>query len=285
MTNRKYKITASIIGPYLPNSIEIDKYLIHKFDEKVPVALPTKITAKAVNEAMVVISQDVTFDSKYYVEWQIESISSKDAYEQGKVQLDSLTSALVLPASSYKYYAEIIKVEHLNETETSPDPESASSKPVHVLGYEVKNLSDVCKDYFEKLILTKDQEVEDLLQKFYTGIKSEVLSTGESNLIYYKILEEISHKTLKRLRKENREDKADYFPVLKKVENIFNKDLSDEEKLIVQEIFRSGYARQYEDYKKLLEINILELSLLSWADLLYNQSYTKKYWAFQESLK
>ena len=52
-------------------------------------------------------------------------------------------------------------------------------------------------------------------------------------------------------------------------------DLSDEEKLIVQEIFRSGYARQYEDYKKLLEIGVAkELARF----ILPVGNYTQWYW-------
>lgn len=247
-----FKITASIIGPYLPvDSIKISKYLIYKAKEKIGVMLPPKINASAVGEAMVIISQDVTFDTKYNVEWETEATSSKVAYEHGKVELDNLVSTLVLPASSYKYFARIIKIEHINEPETGPDPESASSQPVHILGYETKDLPQSDNQYFEKLLLVTEPEIKDLLQKFYSGIKSEVLSTGESNLIYYKILEEISHKVLKRLKKENGKNIPDYAPVLKKVEDLFVEELSDAEK--ASKI--KGYANELRalDYEQIGE--------------------------------
>jgi len=117
MNLKLFRITASIIGPYLPvGSTQIGKYLVYQAEEKIDVMLPPKINASAMDEAMVVISQDIVFDTKYNVEWKVVAKSSKVAYEHGKTELDNLISILALPASSYKYFAGIIKIEHINES-------------------------------------------------------------------------------------------------------------------------------------------------------------------------
>jgi len=265
MNLKLFRITASIIGPYLPvGSTQIGKYLVYQAEEKIDVMLPPKINVSAVDEAMVVISQDITFDTKYNVEWKVEAKSSKVAYEHGKTELDNLISILVLPASSYKYFAGIIKIEHINESETGPDTESASSQPVHVLGYEVKDLAHGDIQYFQKLLLITDLEIKDLHQKFYSGIKSEVLSTGESNLIYYKILEEISHKVLKRLKKKNGKNTPDYSPILKKVEDLFIKESLDTEKARKIKVFANELrALDYEQIGERILLTAKQFNLSS----------------------
>ncbi len=229
---KKFKIIASVIGPYLPISpLEIDKYKIYRIDTKITNAIPPKITATAINESMITISQEITFDTQYIIEWKIEASSSKVAQEVGNVELELLLAYLFLPASSYKYFASIVKIEHLNIQETNPDPESPASPPVHILSYEPKNLSDIDKRYYEKIIAINEPEIKDLLSKFYQGTKSEILSMGDSNLKYYKILEEVSHKTLKRLKKESKNSSPNYTNILKEAENLFRTTSTDQEKV------------------------------------------------------
>ncbi len=196
---RRYKITASAIGPYFPtDEVKIGDFIIKKVDRVVSNEIPPKIQVNSVDEALVSISQDIIFDSAYIVEWERKAISSKIVYQQAKIELDELLSCLNIPIPGYKYFSKIVSVEHLNPEESGPDPESLSSDPVHVIGYVPGRFLDENIKFYDFLLSTKESEIKRLRDSFYTGIKEEVLSQGNSDLTYYKILEEISQIVLKR---------------------------------------------------------------------------------------
>src|SRR5258708_12391380 len=108
---RKYRITASIIGPYFPiREVEIGDFILKKVDRTVTNEIPPKIKASSTDEALVSISQDIIFDSAYIVEWEKESLSSKNAYQEAKIELDVLLSCLNIPLLSSHYFSNIFNL-------------------------------------------------------------------------------------------------------------------------------------------------------------------------------
>ncbi len=214
---KHFKLTASIIGPYLPETeIRIGKFIIKKISSPTQSNFPVKPSVRTKNEALIQLSQEIVFHSDYYAIWHADAHSSKAAYEQGKSDLNYLLSCLELPVSSYKYFAKIIRIDYLSD-ENGPDPESASSEPIHVLSYVPSNLLTADAQYYEFLLLTDVQEIRELITKFYEGIKSEILGQGDSNLKYYKLLEEVSSKTLKRLKEQGVDKEPDYREILENI--------------------------------------------------------------------
>ena len=232
---KKFKLIASIIGPYLPrNVLKVGKFTIDRLETPPKSNIPTKPSvslegeALSKDEALVVLDLETTFYTTYYVHWNTEAESSKLASESGKAALDFFLSCLSLPASSYKYFAKIIKIDHVNEEDTGPDSESPTSDPIHILSYKPADIKDT--KFYEALLSSEDKEIRDLVNKFYDGVKSEILSQGDSNLKYYKLLEEISSKTLKRLREVEIESGPNYSKILIEIGKSLNLDLKDKEK-------------------------------------------------------
>ncbi len=228
---KKFKLIASLIGPYLPKTeLSVDKFLISFTDSLLESNIPEKPSVGAKDEVQVVLSQEVTFHSNCFVTWQADANSGKVAYEQGKEDLNYLTGCLELPASSYKYFAKIIRVDHIPDN-TGPNPESPTSEPIHVLSYEPSELPSINSKYYESLLAIDNEEVKGLIVKFYDGIKSEILSQGDSNLKYYKILEETSNKTLKKLKEQGGNSAPDYEEILREVKELVNSKVPDGKKV------------------------------------------------------
>lgn len=229
---RRYKITASAIGPYFPiDEVKIGDFVIKKVDRVVSNEIPPKIQANSVDEALVSISQDIIFDSGYIVEWEREATSSKTVYQQAKIELDELLSCLNIPVSSYKYFSKIVNVEHLNPEESGPDPESPSSDPVHVIGYIPGRFLDENIKFYDFLLSTKESEIKRLRDSFYVGIKEEVLLQGNSDMTYYKILEEISQIVLKRFNTDTGQ-LSNYNLLLEELKTVLVEKGNEEQKVI-----------------------------------------------------
>jgi len=252
---KRFKIIASIVGPYFPKTeLSLGKFLIKFSKTTVASNIPPKPTVGTKDESLVSLNQEILFHSKYYVIWDQEANSSKIAYELGKNDLNYLLSCLELPASSYKYFAKIIRVEHVIDS-NAPDPESPSSDPIHVLSYKPGDLLAETTKFYEAILLTDNQEVKELITKFYEGIKGEILSQGDSNLKYFKLLEEISIKTLKKLKQSNSRNKPNYKEVLDKIKTLINSTSEDIVK--VKEMKKFANKLRALDYEQIGERIIL----------------------------
>lgn len=229
---RHYKITAQLVGPYLPaKSIKIGKFDISKSEQPIPAAIPVPpgVTPDS-NSCLMRVSQLVEIESPHIVTWEVEAVSSKEAYERAKPELDQLVTGLSLPTPGYKYIAKIARVEHIRIAAGDHDPEGIQSEAVHVIGYGFLGLPEAVASIAESILPLEDKEVSTILGMFKQGIDAEVYGTGNAQLLFFKVLEQVSICTLKRNKAQSSANAPDYSPVLKEIQATLESDSKDETK-------------------------------------------------------
>ena len=218
---RHFSVTAQLVGPYLPvEGIKIGNFDIKRAEQASAPAIPELPgVAPDSKSCLVSISHLVTLESPYIVTWEVSAASSKVAYEKAEPELAALVTCMSLPTPGYKYISKILRVEQIRIEDGDHDPESVPSEALHVISYDFQNFPSPVTSIAESILLLEDDETLAILQLFKQGLDSEVYGTGNAQLLFFKVLEQVSYYTLKR-NNETSKNAPDYAPLLKEIQSV-----------------------------------------------------------------
>lgn len=237
-----YYVKASIVGPYLPkNKQVIEDYIFinEQIDQSGWENGPTGLKATpSKGSCGITLSYNIKTknSAEIILKVKTDSLSSRIAKEIAEVQVKNLCALLSIAVPGCRYFYKMSKVKMLPDANAHSNIESPLSEPLFGISYEKKKIENSEIEFIREVmeLVIKDSVLEEAISYFSKALQAEFYQSvldEKAVLFYFKILELLSPKILKKYKLPQEEKNNLYEKAITTIISKMNEQKNWENKL------------------------------------------------------